>query len=67
MIGGYKRDNHSRIEAHRGEVGTPLIALNDPTIKAIASDSNASANGRPTFDLNDTGAIADFISSELDL
>ncbi len=67
LIEGYKRDKHAKIEAHRGEVGAPLIALEDPSIKAVASDSNASAEGRPTFDLNDTSAIADFISRELDL
>lgn len=67
LIEGYKRDKHPKIEAHRGEVGAPLIALEDQTIKAIASDCKALADGRPTFDLNDTSAIADFISRELDL
>lgn len=67
LIEGYKRDKHPKVEAHRSEVGTPLIALKDATVKAIASDSGATADGRPTFDLNDTVAIADFIASELDL
>lgn len=67
LVEGYKRDQHAKIEAHRGAVGSPLIALNDPTVKAIASDSEATADGRPTFDLNDTRAIADFIAQELDL
>lgn len=67
LIEGYKRDKHPKVEAHRGAVGTPLIALDDPTIKAVASDSNAQAPGRPTFDLNDTPTIADFIARELDL
>lgn len=67
LVEGYKRDQHAKIEAHRGAVGTPLIALEDPTVKAIASDSGATADGRPTFDLNDTQAIADFIRQELDL
>lgn len=67
LIEGYKRDKHPKIEAHRGEVGAPLIALEDPTVRAIASDSGALADGRPTFDLNDTTAIADFIAAELGL
>lgn len=67
LIEGYKRDKHPKVEAHRGAVNTPLIALGDPTVKAIASDSGATAEGRPTFDLNDTLAIADFIAGELDL
>lgn len=67
LIEGYKRDTHPKIEAHRDATGNPLIAPDDPTVKAIASDSGAKAEGRPTFDLNDTQAIADFISKELDL
>ncbi|NNE86443.1 MAG: molybdopterin-guanine dinucleotide biosynthesis protein B [Silicimonas sp.] len=67
LIEGYKRDRHPKVEAHRGAVKSPLIALEDRTVKAIASDSSATAEGRPTFDLNDTVAIADFIARELDL
>lgn len=67
LIEGYKRDKHPKIEAHRAETGNALIAPEDPTVRAIASDSGAMAEGRPTFDLNDTGAIADFISEALDL
>ena len=67
LIEGYKRDKHPKIEAHRAETRNALIAPNDQTVRAIASDSGASAEGRPTFDLNDTHAIADFIAKELDL
>lgn len=67
LVEGYKRDTHAKIEAHRSETGQPLIAHDDPTVKAIASDSGAEAEGRKTFDLNDTKAIADFIAAELDL
>ena len=67
LVEGYKRDRHPKIEAHRAETGNPLIAPEDSTIRAIASDSQASVDGRPTFDLNDTKAIADFIAKELAL
>jgi len=67
LVEGYKRDRHPKIEAHRAETGNPLIAPEDPTIRAIASDNQASVDGRPTFDLNDTKAIADFIARELAL
>ena len=50
-----------KIEAHRHETGQPLIAPDDPTIKALASDSGASVEGRPTFHLDNTSGIADFI------
>lgn len=67
LVEGYKRDTHLKIEAHRAETGNPLIAHDDPTVRAIASDSGASAEGRPTFDLNDTKGIADFIAREVGL
>ena len=67
LVEGYKRDQHPKIEAHRAETKTALIALEDPSVRAIASDSEASVEGRPTFDLNDTKAIADFIAKELAL
>ncbi len=66
LIEGFKRDQHSKIEAFRAETGNPLIAPNDPTIKAIASDTPLDMD-RAVFDLNDTRAIADFIASEVKL
>ncbi|WP_299830322.1 molybdopterin-guanine dinucleotide biosynthesis protein B [uncultured Roseobacter sp.] len=66
LIEGYKRDAHPKVEAHRAETGNPLIAPDDPTIRAVASDTALTLD-RPVFDLNDTGAIADFILSEVGL
>ncbi|WP_300012678.1 molybdopterin-guanine dinucleotide biosynthesis protein B [uncultured Roseobacter sp.] len=66
LIEGYKRDAHPKVEAHRAETGNPLIAPDDPTIHAVASDTALTLD-RPVFDLNDTGAIADFILSEVGL
>ena len=66
LIEGYKRDRHPKIEAFRAETGNPLIAPEDDTIRAIASDSPLDVD-RPVFDLNDTRAIADFIMGEVGL
>ncbi|MFL4470273.1 molybdopterin-guanine dinucleotide biosynthesis protein B [Tateyamaria armeniaca] len=66
LVEGYKRDAHPKIEAHRGETGNALIAPGDPTIRAVASDVALDLD-RPVFDLNDTGAIADFILAEVAL
>jgi molybdopterin-guanine dinucleotide biosynthesis protein B len=66
LIEGYKRDRHPKIECRRCETAQTLIAMDDPTIHAIASDEPIEID-RPVFDLNDTGAIADFISAELNL
>ncbi len=66
LIEGYKRDTHPKVEAHRAETGNPLIAPEDPTIRAVASDTPLALD-RPVFDLNDTVAIADFILAEVGL
>ena len=66
LVEGYKRDTHPKIEAHRAETGNPLIASDDPSVAAVASDVPLDLD-RPVFDLNDTGAIADFILSEVGL
>ena len=66
LIEGYKRDGHAKIEAHRAETGNPLIAPDDPTIRAVASDVPLDLD-RPVFDLNSTGQISDFIMKEVGL
>lgn len=66
LIEGYKRDAHPKVEAHRAETGNPLIAPEDPTVRAVASDVPLGLD-RPVFDLNDTSAIADFILAEVGL
>ncbi|MFT6074500.1 MAG: molybdopterin-guanine dinucleotide biosynthesis protein MobB [Yoonia sp.] len=66
LVEGYKRDTHAKIEAYRGVTGNPLIARDDATIRAVASDT-ALDIAQPVFDLNDTTAIADFILKEVGL
>lgn len=66
LIEGWKRDSHPKIEAWRAETGNPLIAPNDPTILAVASDIGLEID-RPVFDLDDTAVVADFILDYLDL
>lgn len=67
LVEGFKRDKHPKVEAHRAETGHPLIALNDPAVRAVASDSGVTVGGRAAFDLDDSPAIADFIARELGL
>ncbi len=66
LVEGYKRDAHPKVEAFRAETNNPLIAPDDPTIKAVASDVPLSVQ-RPVFDLNNTAEIADFILKEVGL
>jgi molybdopterin-guanine dinucleotide biosynthesis protein MobB len=66
LIEGYKRDSHPKVEAYRAETGNALIAPDDPTIRAVASDTPLDLD-RPVFGLDDTAAIADFILQEVGL
>jgi molybdopterin-guanine dinucleotide biosynthesis protein MobB len=66
LVEGYKRDTHAKIECFRQQTGNPLIARDDPTIRAVASDSPLDVD-QPVFDLDDTTAIADFVLSEVGL
>jgi molybdopterin-guanine dinucleotide biosynthesis protein MobB len=66
LIEGFKSEQHPKIEAFRAETGHPLIAPDDPLIRAVASDVQMDLD-RPVFALDDTRAIADFISQDLGL
>lgn len=66
LIEGYKKEDHPKIEAWRAEANNPLIALENGSIKAVASDMPLELD-RPVFDLDDTATIADFILSEVGL
>ncbi|MBJ3764094.1 molybdopterin-guanine dinucleotide biosynthesis protein B [Maribius pontilimi] len=67
LVEGWKRDTHPKVEAWRPEPGNPLIAPNDPTIRAVAAGGPVTLSDRPVFALDDTAAIADFIASEVGL
>ncbi|MFK7836399.1 MAG: molybdopterin-guanine dinucleotide biosynthesis protein B [Sulfitobacter sp.] len=66
LVEGYKRDAHPKIEAHRAVTGNPLIAPEDPTIRAVASDVPLTLD-RPVFDLDDTKTVADFVLAQVGL
>lgn len=67
LIEGYKRDKHPKIEAHRHETGQPLIARDDPSVIAVASNETLEGLEIPVFGLDDTEAIAEFIAATLEL
>ncbi|MEL6317881.1 MAG: hypothetical protein AAFR16_09640, partial [Pseudomonadota bacterium] len=51
---------------HRAATGQPLLAADDPTVRAVASDAAGDAArfadlGRPIFDLDAVARIADHI------
>ncbi len=71
LVEGYKRDSHPKVEVFRATPGRELIAPDEPTVRAIATDAveevEAAHTGRPVFHLDDTAAIADFILRETGL
>lgn len=66
LVEGFKREGHPKVEAFRAEAGNPLIAIENDTVRAVASDTALELD-RPVFDLNDTVRIADFILDEVGL
>ena len=67
IIEGFKRAPHPKIEAHREKMGHPLMAGENPTIRAVASDISHIPVTVPVFDLDDIRGIADFILAETGL
>ena len=64
IVEGYKRDDHPKVEAWRSETGQPLIAVDDPTVRVVASNDQP-ATDKPVIGLDDIPAIADFILADL--
>ncbi len=67
LVEGYKRGDHPKIEAHRAETGRPLLAGENATIRAVATDTALPGLPLPVFDLNATADVADFILGEVGL
>ncbi len=71
LVEGYKRAGHPKLEAHRAVTGQRPLALDDPTIRAVASDSAAEVArlwpGGPVLALDDTAGIADLVLAETGL
>lgn len=61
LIEGFKRQPHPKLEVWRASVGKPLIAPDDPTIVAVASDGPVPDSPVPVLDLADGDAVAEFV------
>ena len=67
LVEGYKRDGHPKVEAWRAETGQPLIAREDDTVRAVASNDAPAGLAQPVIGLDNIPAIADFVLSDLGL
>jgi molybdopterin-guanine dinucleotide biosynthesis protein MobB len=67
VVEGFKAFPHPKIEVHRAERGTPLLAREDPTIIAVASDEPLPDLAVPVLDLDDVPAIAALVLARLEL
>lgn len=61
LIEGFKRHRHAKLEVFRPSVGKSLIAADDDTIVAVASDGPVDAVMVPVLDVDDVVVVADFI------
>jgi molybdopterin-guanine dinucleotide biosynthesis protein MobB len=61
LVEGFKRFPHPKLEVHLQARDTPLLARDDPSIVAVATDGPIDDLPLPRFELDDVPAIADFI------
>lgn len=60
VVEGFRNAAINKIEVYRAETNTPLLAHSDPTIIAVATDSELDCS-QPQIDLNNIPTIAQFI------
>ncbi len=59
IVEGFKGSSLPKIEVHRGERGTALIAREDPDVVAVAADIPIGSLEVPVLHLDDIAAIAE--------
>jgi molybdopterin-guanine dinucleotide biosynthesis adapter protein len=65
VVEGFKRFPHPKLEVHRRERGTPLLARDDPSVVAVATDEPVQGLHVPQFGLDDVAGIARFVLDRL--
>lgn len=62
LVEGFKSESYDKIEIHRPSLGKPLLAAENPSIVAVATDRPGALDLHiPVLDLDDTTTIAKFI------
>lgn len=67
LVEGFRHEGHKKLEIHRASIGKKLLAPDDATIVAVASDTPLAGLGVPVLDIDDTAAIADLIVAQCGL
>jgi molybdopterin-guanine dinucleotide biosynthesis protein MobB len=67
LVEGWKGEAHPKVEAWRAATGRAPLALENPTVRAIASPDPAPGVTLPMLPLDDAAAVADFILRETGL
>ena len=60
MVEGFKHEHYPKVELHRPSLGFPLLAREDSSVLAIATDEPVSCD-RPQLDLNDIDDVSRFV------
>lgn len=61
LVEGFKFCNHSKLEVWDPALGKPMLAPNQSSVVALASDVSVEMCGLPVFRRDDVDAIAQFI------
>lgn len=61
LVEGFRREPHPKIEVFRASIGRDLLAPQDPTIVAVASDSKLDGLAVPVLGIDDIAGIAAFV------
>lgn len=63
LVEGFKFAGHPKLEVWAPHLGKSMLALDDPSVVAIASDEPVPDLGRPVFRRDDVAGIVHFIVS----
>jgi molybdopterin-guanine dinucleotide biosynthesis protein B len=67
LVEGFRHEGHKKLEIHRASIGKKLLAPDDATIVAVASDTPFSGLSVPVLDIDDTAGIAELIVAQCGL
>ncbi|MBC7954234.1 MAG: molybdopterin-guanine dinucleotide biosynthesis protein B [Rhodospirillaceae bacterium] len=61
LVEGFKFAPHPKLEVWDPALGKPMLAPEQPSVVALATDGSVENHGRPVFRRDDVDSIADFI------